>query len=171
MKKRAFTLIELLVVIAIIGLLATLAAVSFSSSTAKARDAKRKHNLTQLQKILEMYYSDNNSYPSTSNAYWGNCGTFGSHGLTGATGYIPNLAPRYIGQLPNEDHPISMPGACANNLASSCYVYRSDGVTYKLLSLCTVETTPPSPNDVFYDSVRPTWSFALCNVGGAGCGW
>ena len=171
MNKKGFTLIELLVVIAIIGLLATLSVVSYSSSTKKARDAKRKHNLVQIQKALELYYNDNNTYPNTSGAWWGNCGNFGLHGLTGSTGYVPNLAPQYMAQLPNEDHPISMPGACANNLANSCYIYNSNGITYKLLSVCTVETSAPKINESFYDSVRPTWSFAVCNQGGAGCAW
>jgi prepilin-type N-terminal cleavage/methylation domain-containing protein len=172
MKKRrhGFTLIELLVVIAIIGLLATLSVVAFSSSTAKARDAKRKQNLVQIQKALELYYNDNNAYPSTGGNWWGNCGSFGNHGLTGATGYVPGLAPQYMGILPNEDHPISMAGACANNLANSCYVYNSNGTNYKLVSLCNVETTPPTANEMFYDTVRPTWAFSLCNQGGTMCG-
>ncbi len=171
MQKKGFTLIELLVVIAIIGLLATLAVVSFSNATAKTRDAKRKADLVQMQKVLELYMNENGSYPSTSNNWWGNCGNFGNHGLTGATAYIPNVAPRYIGQLPNESHPIVMPGACANSLANSCYLYRSDGTNYKLLSVCNIETAPPAANEAFYDPARPTWSFALCNQGSPSCAW
>lgn len=65
MKARGFTLIELLVVIAIIGLLATLAVVSFSNAREKARDAKRKSDLRQISKALELYYDQHGSYPLT----------------------------------------------------------------------------------------------------------
>jgi len=67
-KNRGFTLIELLVVIAIIGLLATLSVVAFGSTRTKARDAKRKADIAQIQKALDMYYADNGLYPISGGA-------------------------------------------------------------------------------------------------------
>jgi prepilin-type N-terminal cleavage/methylation domain-containing protein len=50
--RRAFTLIELLVVIAIIGIIATIITVSLGSATGKARDIKRKAELSQIGRFL-----------------------------------------------------------------------------------------------------------------------
>lgn len=66
MNKKGFTLIELLVVIAIIGLLSTLAVVALGQARVKARDSKRLADLKQLQTALELYYTDQNAYPSGS---------------------------------------------------------------------------------------------------------
>ncbi len=63
MNRKGFTLIELLVVIAIIGLLSTLAVVALGSARQKANDAKRLSDIKQIQTALELYYTDNNSYP------------------------------------------------------------------------------------------------------------
>jgi len=62
MKKKGFTLIELLIVIAIIGLLSTLAMVSMSSARAKARDAKRLSDLSQIRSGMELYFNDHGTY-------------------------------------------------------------------------------------------------------------
>jgi general secretion pathway protein G len=64
--KKGFTLIELLVVIAIIGLLSTLSILALNSARARSRDAKRISDVRQIQTALEMYYNDNNDYPSTT---------------------------------------------------------------------------------------------------------
>ncbi len=104
MKRRAFTLIELLVVIAVIGLLSMIAVVSMSGTRAKARDLKRKTDLKQLATAVELYYAKYDSYPSTGGNWWTTCrdggGWVGLKGVTGASGWIPNLAPEFIGQLP-----------------------------------------------------------------------
>lgn len=52
MRKNGFTLIEILVVIAIIGTLASIMYVAFGSVTVKARDTKRKAELSQVGKYF-----------------------------------------------------------------------------------------------------------------------
>ena len=64
-NKFAFTLIELLVVIAVIGILSTLAVVVLQGARGQARDAKRVADAKQMQIALELYYHDNNVYPSS----------------------------------------------------------------------------------------------------------
>lgn len=81
---RGFTLVELLVTIGIIAtLITTLIVVSNpNSQLQKTNDAKRKAELTQLQKALDAYYSDYNRYPAAVNgqisgALWG--GSWGQY--------------------------------------------------------------------------------------------
>ena len=64
-NKKGFTLIELLVVIAIIGLLATLSVVALNNARLKSRDAKRVSDIKQIQTALELYFVDQNAYPTT----------------------------------------------------------------------------------------------------------
>lgn len=63
MNKKAFTLIELLIVIIILGFMAALITGNFLTSLKKGRDAKRKADLEQIQRALEMYYEDKKVYP------------------------------------------------------------------------------------------------------------
>ncbi|OGE76711.1 MAG: hypothetical protein A3C85_04310 [Candidatus Doudnabacteria bacterium RIFCSPHIGHO2_02_FULL_48_21] len=64
-----FTLIELLVVISVIGLLASVIMVSLNSARAKARDSRRKAELTQITRALELYYDTYGGYPTSA---WSN---------------------------------------------------------------------------------------------------
>lgn len=65
-NKSGFTLVELLVVIAIISILTIVISSSFSSAQKKARDAKRKAELSSLTKALQMYYNDFGRFPVAS---------------------------------------------------------------------------------------------------------
>jgi len=62
-KGEGFTLVELLVVISIIGLLSSLAIMSFSISRQKSRDGKRLSDLNALSKAIQIYQIDNGYYP------------------------------------------------------------------------------------------------------------
>lgn len=60
-------MIELLIVIAIIGILASLALVTYSGSQKQARDTKRRSDIKQYQNALEQFANQNNGlYPVES---------------------------------------------------------------------------------------------------------
>lgn len=61
--KKSFTLVEILVVTTIIVLLTATAIVTYSTFLKQSRDAKRKTDLEQIRASLEMYRSNNDTYP------------------------------------------------------------------------------------------------------------
>jgi general secretion pathway protein G len=164
--NKGFTLIELLVVIAIIGVLSSVVLSSLNSARAKSRDSKRKQDLISLRTALELYRSNNNAYPSTGGAWYSS--EPGDSVSNNSGDWIPGLAPIHIVTLPRDpsggDSKVIPP--CSG--WKSAYLYRSDGVDYKLLSHCAAENTWTA-SDSFYDPVRPTWAWKLCN-GEPACG-
>ena len=62
-KSKGFTLIELLIVLAIIGVLTSFLMANILNARLRARDAQRKADLRQVQAALELYRSDQGSYP------------------------------------------------------------------------------------------------------------
>jgi len=64
-SHKGFTLIELLVVISIIGILSSFLLVNFVGVRQRARDGVRKSDLRQIQSALELYRSDQGSYPAS----------------------------------------------------------------------------------------------------------
>ncbi len=67
-NNKGFTLIELLIVVVIIGILAAIAIPKFSATREKAYFAAMKSDLKNLASQQEIYYSDNYSYSSSTNA-------------------------------------------------------------------------------------------------------
>ena len=93
MKQKGFTLIELLVVIAIIGLLSTMAVTALNNARQKSRDAKRVSDIKQIQTALELFYTDNNSYATST-------GTFVISG-----GSIATSTYKYMNKVPDNPTP------------------------------------------------------------------
>ncbi len=171
--NQGFTLIELLVVVAIIGLLSSVVLVSLNSARKKARNAKRVADMRQIQSALELYYSDNNSYPNNGLTWADECADGGS--LTpGAV--IPGLVPTYMAKFPSD--PLMNKSA-----STSCYVYASNGTDYKFLVHNVTENTAAEylaqnsfvdprrdsgSADCTVDGVAP-WAWAIYSPGA--CGW
>jgi len=109
-KKLGFTLIELLVAIAIIAIIATITVVALQNSRANARDAKRLADVKQMQTALELYFNDNNSYP------------------TSITSTIATSNVVYMTSIPVPPTPVD--GDCTT--ATNAYAYSSNGSTYSI---------------------------------------
>jgi len=60
-NKKAFTLIELLIVILIIGILATIAIVSYNGATARAKRVAALQMMNDTAQAIEVCLSDNNA--------------------------------------------------------------------------------------------------------------
>lgn len=103
---KGFTLIELLVVISIIGILASLALVSYSGAQKQTRDTQRKSDLAQYRNGLENYAAANNgAYTSRT----------GRQSITSDTSFpCDALKPNFV-------------SGCPIDPASNIYYYRSDG--------------------------------------------
>lgn len=64
MNKRGFTLIELLVAVSIIGIILAIGISNFRVANQKARDGRRQGDLEQIKAALELYRTDEGSYPA-----------------------------------------------------------------------------------------------------------
>lgn len=141
--QKAFTLIELLVVIAIIAIIATITVVALQNSRASARDSKRLADVKQMQTALELYFNDNNSYP------------------TSVTSTIATSGVVYLATLPVAPTPTD--GACTTT--TNTYTYSSTGSTYSITFCLGGRTSGLSSGDKIatrdgINSYTPTVPFA-----------
>ena len=88
-REKGFTLVELLVVIGIIGILAMLLLPQFKGMRDRARIASCQSNLKNLGTQLEVYYTDQDSYPNVAEyaIYGGTLGKMAQCSI-GATAYV-----------------------------------------------------------------------------------
>jgi type II secretion system protein G len=74
-KKTGFTLVELLIVIVLLGVLSVLGMSLYTGSQIRARDTRRKTDLSQIASALEMYALDVGDYPASDNGKIKGCGS------------------------------------------------------------------------------------------------
>lgn len=66
-NQKGFTIVELLIVIVVIGILAALVITTFAGIQRKARDTERTTDIKALHGQIEVYYTNQNLYPTLAN--------------------------------------------------------------------------------------------------------
>jgi general secretion pathway protein G len=141
MKKDGFTLVELLVAVGVLALLVGISLVAFRGSQAAARDAQRRTELEEIRTALEVYRTDNGSYPGTS-------------GNAEVAGVLHNLlvTPGYMASIPLDPR----------HTANRYYYYTGDsGVTYGVCARLELDTVQDDTCGV----ARPCGSAGVCSYG------
>lgn len=110
-SRKGFTLIELLIAISIIGVLSSFLLANFVGVRQRARDGVRKSDLRQIQSALELFRSDQGSYPTTLPACASQFDDGGS----------PNVVV-YMKKIPCDPS------------GGDQYAYSSDGMTYSIIA-------------------------------------
>lgn len=128
-RRKGFTLLELLVVVAIIALLSAIALVSIDYVKARARDTKRKANINELHKALQIYHTTHEKYPIPvpSNVNAEIC----INGVDDALTKILNQSNITLTPLADPLWPNVLPEA-AQEGTGHCYGYKSNSATYTL---------------------------------------
>jgi type II secretion system protein G len=136
--KKGFTLIEILIVMIIFSVIAAMITGNFFTSLKKGRDARRKTDLEQIRKSLEMYYEDKRAYPTPIPGG-------GSGFVFGSAFSDPTNGKVYMYKTPND--PVS----------TKNYQYVSNGQTYGLYA-CLENTEQVLPY------VSTNYGTFTCNV-------
>jgi prepilin-type N-terminal cleavage/methylation domain-containing protein len=191
-RQSGFTYIELLVTMAILAILATvvLTLTNPRQRFNQTNDGIRRADLAQMQRQLEAYSVNNEGhYPATSISQPWQCYGCGVSSLstgTTASTWIPQLqAQGYLKTLPIDPTNGRTSGGCATSAAAG-YVYRSDGINYKVAAVCTPATglnTGATSTDYcdlsgnpkslvsllpMVDPARPSYAYAVYSVAKSG---
>ncbi len=111
-RRSGFTLLELLVVIILLGVLSSLLVGNFFTSLKKGRDGRRKADLEEIRKSLEMYYEDKRAYPTS---------------IPSSSGFV------FDGQFSDDvSGKVYMHKVPDDPMNGKNYLYVSDGQTYGL---------------------------------------
>ncbi len=172
-QNKTFTLIEMLIVIVIIGILAAALVPRLTDVQERARDAKRKVDMTSLYNAIQIYKTDQSIYPLA-----GGCSVNSSCLINTATG--TNWFPQLTGIM------TSLPIDPVNNVAPGSnmvvvtwwytYMYNNvfkNGLTFSLIS--RLENTKDADRcavaDYHWYTDYAWWTFWWCQVNTACGGW
>lgn len=125
--RQGFTFVELLVSVSIVAVLAAIGAVAYVSTSKRSRDTKRTADIQAIRSALEIYRSEQGSYPSLLPG-GGGCLTSTTIEAGGVT---------YLNPIPTDP----------KNGATYCYRYTRGASPYTTYTLtCTMEVAGQTCN-------------------------
>jgi general secretion pathway protein G len=130
MHKKGFTIVEIIIVITVIGILATIAIVSYNGAQVRARNATRLNDMKAVEELLETYFAQHREYPKTTNnpqSNWKAIDVYTDKNCPNGSSqadWVPGLADN----LPQSDQSY----AVGVDGAQGCYLYASNGSQYVL---------------------------------------
>ncbi len=158
-KPVGFTLIELLIVITIIGILASIALVSYNGAQARSRDSKRKQDLKTIKDALELAKQDTAgayNYPVCANGT-ASC-NIGDNGVIPNVNTNPALSTTYIKSIPED--PKTQTGYTYSTFgADGTTACSTNCVRYKLIAC--LENTTDSQKDTNNTCTSPLVSYTI----------
>ncbi len=143
--------------------------VSITYENKQDNDSIRKATLLKLQSAIEAYKSANGTYPNTSMVW--KSSEVGDLWYS-TPDWIPGLAPNFMPTYPHDPRGVEITkvAICLPSTWHNAYLYKSDGVNYKLISHCSSESGY-SVSDPFYDPQRPTWSWQVSSNSAVTATW
>lgn len=151
--RRGFTLIELLVTMSILAILSTLVAINIQGNLAKARDGRRKSDLSQIKTSLNLYYNNYGYYPPSNDS---------THQITGCDS--GDCAWGSAWTKSNTNYMKILPADPLNN-ATYKYGYQrptSDGNSFTLWARLEATTDPDIAKTQAQCSYTGQYLFVMC---------
>lgn len=124
-----FTVVELIVAISVIAVLSAVIMGTITLQIAKSRDTRRKADIAEIKKALEMYYAANNRYPASGGAIAPNISW--SNSADASWDNLAALLQPYIKKLPKDPSENNNTSEWANT--GNHYTYLYCGPTYILV--------------------------------------
>lgn len=129
--KTGFTLVEILIVISIIGILSGIVIMSVGPVRMKGRDTQRISDLSSIRIALEIYKSQNGTYPTFTPSGWAIDGVVGAYQVRWnqlKTALAPYIA------LPVDPLNSGLDGPWRTQHDTFRYAYISNGTKYDLVA-------------------------------------
>ena len=159
-KQKAFTIVELLIVIVVIAILAAITVVAYNGVQQQANVSKSLSELANINKLVQLYYADNGSYPVST----------GWSGINKQLNFVPGIVPEYAARIGQTSMP-NIPLCYGNSNTIAAYMYRStsNGSDYKLIAHCDGLCDAVKAQKVsMVDPVRDCWGYGYWTPGASG---
>lgn len=158
-RKLGFTLLEIMVAVSIMMIISGVSLASFTFSQRKSRDARRKSDLSQIARALQVFNEDFGRYPLDENGEIIGCQSDESDELedcawSGVFAAYPNATYQlYMSKLPEDPK------------TSYSYYYVSDGDNFNLHAGLENDKDKDYRSDLTQDCGGVTCSYLLTEYG------